>query len=160
MELGALICTPKGPQCGVCPVAKQCVALREGRVAELPKASRRARTTARRFVALVAEDRGRFLVRQRPAGVVNAHLWEFPNVETGQDGADLGQTARTLLGFNPSSLAAAVHDQALDHPLSNHPGRPAGEGTLEAQRSIARRKVAHPQPVEPTSIRERPQTDS
>jgi adenine-specific DNA glycosylase len=23
------------------------------------------------------------LVRQRPAGVVNAHLWEFPNVEVG-----------------------------------------------------------------------------
>jgi adenine-specific DNA glycosylase len=31
----------------------------------------------------VAERNGRFLVRQRPAGVVNAHLWEFPNVEIG-----------------------------------------------------------------------------
>jgi adenine-specific DNA glycosylase len=27
------------------------------------------------------EKNGRFLVHQRPAGVVNAHLWEFPNVE-------------------------------------------------------------------------------
>ena len=34
-----------------------------------------------RFVAFVAERNGMFLVRQRPAGVVNAHLWEFPNVE-------------------------------------------------------------------------------
>ena len=37
--------------------------------------------TARRFVAFVVERKENFLVRQRPAGVVNAHLWEFPNVE-------------------------------------------------------------------------------
>jgi adenine-specific DNA glycosylase len=37
--------------------------------------------TARRFVAAVARRSGRMLVRQRPAGVVNAHLWEFPNLE-------------------------------------------------------------------------------
>jgi adenine-specific DNA glycosylase len=32
-------------------------------------------------MAFVIERNGKFLVRQRPAGVVNAHLWEFPNVE-------------------------------------------------------------------------------
>jgi adenine-specific DNA glycosylase len=39
------------------------------------------------------ERRGKFLVRQRPAGVVNAHLWEFPNVELDSRTAD----ARTEL---------------------------------------------------------------
>ena len=41
------------------------------------------RRHARRFIAFVVERNGKFLVRQRPAGVVNAHLWEFPNVEIG-----------------------------------------------------------------------------
>lgn len=36
---------------------------------------------ARRFAACIIKHRGAVLVRQRPEGVVNAHLWEFPNVE-------------------------------------------------------------------------------
>jgi A/G-specific adenine glycosylase len=103
MELGALICTPKAPQCGACPVARQCIAFRHGRVTEFPHQAKRLPASARRYVAVVAERRGRFLVRQRPAGVVNAHLWEFPNLEIGQDGTDLRTAAKTLLGFNPSS---------------------------------------------------------
>jgi len=83
MELGALICTPRQPQCPVCPVKKLCVAFRENRVAELPNLGRRTATTARRFIAFVIERNGKYFVRQRPAGVVNAHLWEFPNVEIG-----------------------------------------------------------------------------
>jgi A/G-specific adenine glycosylase len=81
MELGALVCTPRSPQCHICPVNKLCVAFREGRAGELPNLDKRKAATARRFVAFVVERNGRFMVRQRPAGVVNAHLWEFPNAE-------------------------------------------------------------------------------
>jgi A/G-specific adenine glycosylase len=81
MELGALVCTPRNPQCGVCPVKQLCVAFRENRASELPNLGKRGAATARRFVAFVAERNGCLLVRQRPAGGVNAHLWEFPNVE-------------------------------------------------------------------------------
>jgi A/G-specific adenine glycosylase len=83
MELGALVCLPRNPLCPVCPVKKFCVAFRENRVEELPNLGHRATTTARHFIAFIVEQTGRFLVRQRPAGVVNAHLWEFPNVEIG-----------------------------------------------------------------------------
>ena len=131
MELGALICTPRQPRCGVCPVAKQCVAYRQDRVDQLPELSRRSRATRRRFVAFVAQRDGLFLVRQRPAGVVNAHLWEFPNVELDPGGRAspralisgkvwargdarlpkhavltraLGSAARRALGLSPSEL--------------------------------------------------------
>lgn len=83
MELGALVCAPRQPRCGDCPVAGCCVALRQDRVQELPCMGPRAPATPRRFIAFVARNRARFLVRQRPAGGVNAHLWEFPNVELG-----------------------------------------------------------------------------
>ena len=82
MELGALVCTPRQPQCLICPVQKLCVAFKEGRPENLPSLGKRAAATARHFMAFAIERDGRFLVRQRPAGVVNAHLWEFPNVET------------------------------------------------------------------------------
>ena len=31
------------------------------------------------------ERDGKFLIRQRPEGIVNAHLWEFPNVEINRE---------------------------------------------------------------------------
>jgi len=83
MELGALVCTPRSPQCLLCPVQTLCVAFKDGRTEELPNLGKREAATARRFIAFVIEHNGKFLVRQRPAGVVNAHLWEFPNVEVG-----------------------------------------------------------------------------
>jgi A/G-specific adenine glycosylase len=81
MELGALVCTPRQMRCAVCPVRKFCFALREDRVAEFPMRPPRAPATERRFMAFVARKQNRFLVRHRPGGAVNAHLWEFPNVE-------------------------------------------------------------------------------
>ena len=81
MELGALVCLPRQPRCDVCPIAKHCVAYREDCVQELPGVRQRVRATPRRFAAFVAQQGKHFLVRQRPAGIVNAYLWEFPNVE-------------------------------------------------------------------------------
>jgi A/G-specific adenine glycosylase len=81
MELGALICLPRRPQCPACPLRRDCLALRRQRVEEFPTPARRAAVTQRRFIALVVRDGARLLVRRRPASVVNAGLWEFPNVE-------------------------------------------------------------------------------
>jgi len=99
MELGALVCTPRQPGCSVCPARKFCFALRENRVAEFPMRPPRAPATERRFVAFVAQKQRRFLVRQRPEGAVNAHLWEFPNWES-KDGTDLRDEFR-ILGDGP-----------------------------------------------------------
>ena len=85
MELGATVCTPQNPQCLPCPVRAHCAAHRQGRVAELPNLAPRPAATRREFHTFVVERDGQFLVAQRPAGVVNAALWEFPNLEvTGQ----------------------------------------------------------------------------
>jgi A/G-specific adenine glycosylase len=83
MELGALICLPRQPQCPACPLRRDCFAFRRKRVEEFPTPARRAAVTQRRFIALVVSDGGRLLVRRRPARSVNAGLWEFPNVEVG-----------------------------------------------------------------------------
>jgi A/G-specific adenine glycosylase len=104
IELGALICTPRHPRCGLCPVSNGCVARRQGRVEELPQTARRPQTTRRRFAAFVIRKRGRFLVRQRPAGVVNAHLWEFPNIELAPGNAGPQRAARDVLGIEPASI--------------------------------------------------------
>ncbi len=98
MELGAIVCTPREPRCGLCPIRGFCLARRQGRQNELPTVAPRPRITKRRFMAFVVEFRGKLLVRQRPDGVVNGHLWEFPNAEVGQRGQAPENVARALFG--------------------------------------------------------------
>jgi A/G-specific adenine glycosylase len=117
MELGALVCTPREPSCGACPIAQHCVAYAEGRVQELPALGRRIPATRRRSVAFVVQRDGRFLVRQRPAGVVNAHLWEFPNVEVAPDDADLEGVARRVLAVRPGRLEALA---VIKHSITRY----------------------------------------
>jgi len=89
MELGALVCLPRQPQCAACPLRRNCFARRMNRVEDFPTPTRRAVVTQRRFIALVASDGERLLVRRRLGSVVNAGLWEFPNVEVGVKAKDI-----------------------------------------------------------------------
>jgi len=110
MELGALICTPRNPQCLICPARQLCLAFKDGRTEELPNLGKRPAATARRIFAFAIEYQGEFLVRQRPAGVVNAHLWEFPNVEVGLKSGEPSAVFAELDGLrvtDPRSAAIA-----------------------------------------------------
>ncbi len=135
MELGALLCTARQPRCGACPVARCCAARRRGLVERLPHKARRPRPVRRRFAAFVVRQRGRFLVRQRPDGVVNARLWEFPNVELRPGNADLGQAAQDVLGSKPVRLEPLC---ALSHTITSNRIR------LEAFRVERRRPGCFP----------------
>ncbi|MEP6664654.1 MAG: A/G-specific adenine glycosylase [Verrucomicrobiota bacterium] len=112
MELGALICIPRAPRCLLCPLRKHCLAFRQNRVHEFPNLGKRAAVIERRFAAFVLERQGRFLVRRRPAGVVNAHLWEFPNAELLAEKTNLPALAKRILGCAPKhfeSLCVVKH---------------------------------------------------
>ena len=117
MELGALVCTPRAPKCEACPVSGLCTAFRENRQAELPNFNPRAAATARHFIAFIVERGGRFLVRQRPAGVVNAHLWEFPNVEFGAQSSRTARAAARSLGLQ---LTTATPFCTLKHSITRY----------------------------------------
>jgi A/G-specific adenine glycosylase len=112
MELGALICTPKRPNCGQCPLRRDCVARRVGQAEAFPFLAPHPPAIARRFVAFVVEREGKWLVRRRPPGVVNACLWEFPNAEVYNPTEDLAAISRVALGVIPKdlqSLATVKH---------------------------------------------------
>lgn len=117
MELGALICTPREPRCPICPLAKGCVAFRDGRVAELPTKGKRKIPTQRRFLAFVLRRGNQFLIRQRSAGEVNAHLWEFPNIEVELENRDIRAAAKRLLGYSPEALHAFL---SVKHTITRY----------------------------------------
>jgi len=78
MDLGATVCTRGKPRCGDCPVAKDCVALREGRVAELPAPRKRKPLPERRANWLVLLHQGAVLLERRPSPGLWGGLWTFP----------------------------------------------------------------------------------
>lgn len=123
MELGALICTPRSPNCTACPVQKLCVAHKENLQDQLPKLAKRETATERRFLAFVVERDGRFLVRQRPAGVVNAHLWEFPNIEAETDTGRERHSVRAVASQMPNGAQRtdAPYQKSSFHIRSEKP---------------------------------------
>jgi len=137
MELGALICTPRNPQCLICPVNKLCVAFKENRTEELPNLGKRVTATARTFFAFIIERNGKFLVQQRPTGIVNAHLWEFPNFEINGEKKDAQKIFDSAFNFKTTTfqpLRTIKHSitryrmtlEAFHVRLKNSPKKSAG----------------------------------
>jgi A/G-specific adenine glycosylase len=78
MDLGALICTPRSPSCGQCPVAWGCLALARGSVERRPVRRDPRRIPRRQVTAAVIRREGRVLIARRPEGKLLGGLWEFP----------------------------------------------------------------------------------
>ena len=78
MDLGATVCTRAKPACDRCPVAKDCVALREDRVGELPSPRKREPLPLRRATWLVLQHQGAVLLERRPSSGIWGGLWVFP----------------------------------------------------------------------------------
>lgn len=67
MDLGATICTPKSPACGICPWRDPCRARIAGTAPELPKkAPKKAKPVRRGIVYLAARPDGAMLLERRP----------------------------------------------------------------------------------------------
>ena len=85
MDLGATVCARSRPDCAACPVRDTCVALRDGRVAELP-GRRPARAARVREVAmLVVVSGGEVLVEKRPGSGIWGGLWSLPEAPASVD---------------------------------------------------------------------------
>ena len=87
MDLGAVICTVRNPACLLCPVAADCSALAEDRIAELPGKRVRKAAPHRRIAMLVVLSKGEVLLEKRPATGIWGGLWSLPEVGVDQDPA-------------------------------------------------------------------------
>jgi A/G-specific adenine glycosylase len=78
MELGALVCRPKKPDCPHCPLSSHCLALQYDLIPErpVPKKSKKIIPIAMATGILIHE--GQLFIQQRLADDVWGALWEFP----------------------------------------------------------------------------------
>ena len=103
MELGAVVCTPKSPKCGLCPANGFCLAAARGETARYPvRLPKREKRTEKRTVLLL-ECEGRFAVERRSASGLLAGLWQLPNL-TGERTADEAMAEAAALETQPAQL--------------------------------------------------------
>ncbi|MEE8122391.1 MAG: A/G-specific adenine glycosylase [Anaerolineales bacterium] len=78
MDLGATICTPRKPQCGLCPLMPSCLAYARGTQLERPIPRPGIRVPLYQVSAAVIQRTDTVLIGRRPEGKLLGGLWEFP----------------------------------------------------------------------------------
>jgi A/G-specific adenine glycosylase len=84
MDFGATQCTPQSPRCLLCPLQDGCVALREGRVGQLPVKLKTLKVKERRLTYIYIRCQGQTAIRRRPAGDIWQGLYEPLSIDGGQ----------------------------------------------------------------------------
>ncbi len=85
MDLGATICTPRSPACGICPWMEACRARAAGVQAELPaKAAKKAKPVRFGIAYLARREDGAWLVETRPDRGLLGGMTGWPGTEWGE----------------------------------------------------------------------------
>jgi A/G-specific adenine glycosylase len=81
MELGALVCTPKNPDCENCPLSNSCAAKAQKTWGELPVKKGKIKVRNRAFHYFVCIENDQILLQQRGEKDIWANMYEFPMLE-------------------------------------------------------------------------------
>ena len=86
MDLGATICTPRSPACGICPLMEGCAARRAGIASDLPaKAPKKAKPQRQGVAYLVHRSDGAFLLETRPPSGLLGGMLGWPCTDWTED---------------------------------------------------------------------------
>jgi A/G-specific adenine glycosylase len=82
MEFGALQCTPRKPNCKVCPFSKDCRAHTMDRVSFYPRKSKKTKISTRYFNYFIIDKGEAILFNKRRDSDIWKNLYDFPMIET------------------------------------------------------------------------------
>ncbi len=122
MELGALQCVPKNPDCMSCPLQAQCLAFASQTVASFPVKQGKTKVRNRYFNYLFLRYGDKTWLRRRGDKDIWEGLYEFPLIETEQalpaDALLIHPDFQTFTG-NPEQLSVSVALTGVKHVLSH-----------------------------------------
>jgi len=110
MDLGATICTPRNPACGICPWMEPCTARADGVQTTLPRKLPKAAKPQRDGTLWLARRAdGTWLVEDRPTKGLLGGMWGWPGTSwdggggdapLASDWKDLGEVRHTFTHFH------------------------------------------------------------
>jgi len=116
MDLGATVCVRSRPLCTACPVARGCVARRDGLTAKLPTPKpSRALPTRETTMLIIRDADGRVLLEQRPPVGIWAALWSLPETRDTTSARDVLHERYGVRAESSSELADFVHSFSHYH---------------------------------------------
>ncbi|HEY1628281.1 MAG TPA: A/G-specific adenine glycosylase [Tepidisphaeraceae bacterium] len=116
MELGATLCTPRSPQCLICPVKKHCQAFAAGLQDQIPLPRKKsAPPLLHRRTFCLRNDKLKWLIEQRPPRGRWAGLWQFVTSEADESpvSAATVHLAAGVKSSTPRQISTIRH--ALTH---------------------------------------------
>lgn len=132
MDFGSIHCTQHNPQCGTCPFAEDCVALKTGKVEMLPVRLAKAKVVERYFYYLDIQwkdsDDTYTLMQQRTGKDIWKGLWEMPLIESSSPLEDddlkdkVNEYLMNTFGLQPMEIGVAA---TLSHQLTHRTIRAA-----------------------------------
>lgn len=110
MDLGATICTPKNPACGICPINAACDARVAGTQAELPKKTPKKPKPTRHGTAYIARRAdGAWLLETRPDKGLLGGMLGWPTTDWGDDPAPDAPAPAPWIDLNESARHTFTH---------------------------------------------------
>jgi A/G-specific adenine glycosylase len=131
MELGAIVCLPRRPRCGECPLHSECRAFSTKQEGKYPPPNREKKPVLRHFrAALILDEKGRCLLARRDhAAQWMAGFWELPSEEIflgGPHPADIAQDGISngpLAGHVRHTITNNRIEVAVYHSVLRRPAR-------------------------------------
>ncbi|QQL49608.1 A/G-specific adenine glycosylase [Mucilaginibacter ginkgonis] len=82
MEFGAMLCKPKNPACGICPVKEGCYAFMHNATTALPVKLKKLKIRERFLYYFLVTDGTRILLNKRGDKDIWANMYDLPLIET------------------------------------------------------------------------------
>ena len=123
MELGALVCLPRSPRCGECPLRDPCAAHRAGREDEFPELPPTRAAVEVTLAMALARKGNRALLVRHPPGDFLAGTWGPPFVrvepgETPEAALARGLPARYGFTLEPGAEAGRIRHGITHHRIT------------------------------------------
>lgn len=83
MDLGAIVCTPKKPQCLLCPWQKKCLSRHAPDIEQIPLRKKLSKKEKHGSVYLIYNKKGEIFIRKRTEKGLLSGLYEFPWIDEG-----------------------------------------------------------------------------
>ncbi|WP_374948124.1 A/G-specific adenine glycosylase [Mucilaginibacter sp.] len=119
MEFGAMLCKPRNPACGICPVRTGCVAFINNATAFLPVKLNKVKIRTRFFNYLLIIDGDKVLMNKRDETDIWANMYDLPLVET----TELVDTATLMslpeMKFMGGNLVIKDESAVIKHVLTH-----------------------------------------